>query len=123
MYLNGAPIGSPPIITGDHRYLILAARSIGAIPFIRTQIVRLHRGQASTGSSDRFQLLAIVAAVAATVVDPDVLLGALAVLVIVALHLVWVRRSPVPPAKVLGVRQMALGFGLVIVTAIGVGLT
>jgi hypothetical protein len=52
-----------------------------------------------------------------------VVLGSLAVLVIVALHLVWVRRSPVPPAKVLGIRQMALGFGLVAATTIGVGLT
>ena len=104
-------------------WLILAARSVGAIPFIRTQIVRLHRGGADTGSSDLFQLLAVAVAAAAAVVDPDVVLGSLAVLVIVALHIVWVRRSPVPPAKVLGIRQMALGFGLVAVTAIGVGLT
>ena len=104
-------------------WMILAARTIGAIPFIRTQIARLHRGEASTRSSDLFQLLAIAVAAAAAVVDPDVVLGSLAVVVIVALHLVWVRRSPVPPAKVLGIRQMALGFGLVAVTAIGVGWT
>lgn len=103
-------------------WLILAARSIGAIPFIRTQILRLHRGSASTRSSDLFQLLAVVVAAAAAVVDRDVLVGSLAVLVIVGLHLVWVRRSPVPPAKVLGLRQMALGFGLVAVTALGVRL-
>ena len=104
-------------------WMILAARSIGAIAFIRTQIVRLHRGAASTRSSDLFQLLAVAVATAAAVVDPDVLLGSFAVLVIVVLHLVWVRRTPVPPALVLGIRQMALGFGLVAVTAIGVGLT
>jgi hypothetical protein len=103
-------------------WLILAARSIGAIPFIRTQILRLHRGMASTRSSDLFQLLAIVVAAAAAVVDPDVLVGSLAVLVIVSLHLVWVRHSPVPPAKVLGLREMVIGFGLVAVTAVGVGL-
>jgi hypothetical protein len=101
-------------------WLILAARSVGAIAFIRIQIARLHRGVANTRSSDLFQLLAIAVAAA---VDPDVMLGSLAVLVIGALHLVWVRSSPVPPAKVLGIRQMALGFGLVAVTAIGVGLT
>jgi hypothetical protein len=104
-------------------WMILAARSIGAIPFIRTQIARLHHRAVSTRSSDLFQLLAIAVAAAAAVVDPDVLLGSLAVLVIVALHLVWMRRSPVPPALVLGIRQMALGFGLVAVTAIGVGVT
>jgi hypothetical protein len=104
-------------------WMILAARSIGAIPFIRTQIARLHRGEASTRSSDLFQFLAVAVAAAAAAVDLDVLLGSLAVLVIVGLQLVWVRRSPVPPAKVLGVRQMALGFGLVAITTIGVGLT
>ena len=104
-------------------WLVLAARSIGAIPFIRTQIGRLHRGAVSTRSSDLFQLLALVVAAIAAVVDPDVLLGSIAVVVIVVLHLVWVRRSPVPPAKVLGLRQMALGFALVAATAAGVRLS
>lgn len=101
-------------------WLVLAARSIGAIPFIRTQISRLHRGGVSTRSSDLFQLLALVTAVIAAVVEPDVLVGSIAVAVIVVLHLVWVRRSPVPRAKVLGLRQMALGFALVAATAMGV---
>ena len=104
-------------------WLILAARSIGAIPFIRTEILRLHRGTATTRSSDLFQLLAVVVATLAVVVDVDVFLGALGVLVIVGLHLLWVRRATVPPAKVLGLRQMGLGFGLVAATVIGVGLT
>ena len=104
-------------------WLILAARSVGAIPFIRTQILRLHRGSSSTRSSDRFQFVALVVAAVAAVVDPDVFVGSVAVLVIVGLHLSWVRRSPVPPAKVLGLRQMALGIGLVAATAIGVGLS
>ena len=103
--------------------VILAARSVGAIPFIRTQILRLHRGSSSTRSSDRFQFVALVVAAVAAVVDPDVFVGSVAVLVIVGLHLSWVRRSPVPPAKVLGLRQMALGIGLVAATAIGVGLS
>ena len=120
-------VASAIVIAGDGAsalaaaaWLILAARSIGAIPFIRTQIVRLHRSGSSTRSSDLFQLLALVVATAAAVVEPDVVFGSIAVGVIVALHLVWVRRSPVPPAKVLGLRQMGLGFALVAVTAIGV---
>ena len=104
-------------------WLVLAARSIGAIPFIRTQIGRLHRGAVSTRSSNLFQFLALAVAAVAAVVDPDVLVGSIAVAVIVVLHLVWVRRSPVPPAKVLGLRQMALGFALVAATAAGVQLS
>jgi hypothetical protein len=103
-------------------WLVLAARSIGAIPFIRTQIARLHRGATSTRSSDLFQLVAVTIAAVAAAVEPDVVVGSVAVLVIVGLHLIWVRRSPVPPPKVLGLRQMALGFGLVVATAVGVGL-
>jgi hypothetical protein len=101
-------------------WLVLAARSIGAIPFIRTQIGRLHRAESSTRSSDLFQLLALAVAALAAVIEPDVLVGSIAVGMIVVLHLVWVRRSPVPPAKVLGLRQMALGFALVAATALGV---
>jgi hypothetical protein len=104
-------------------WLVLAARSLGAIPFIRAQIARLHRGAAGTRVSDLFQLVALAVAAIAVVVDPDVLVGSIAVAVIVVLHVVWVRRSPVPPAKVLGLRQMALGFALVVATAAGVQLS
>jgi hypothetical protein len=115
--------GDGPGVLAAASWLILAARSIGAIPFIRTQIGRLRHGATSTRSSDRFQLLAVVVAVVAVVVDREVVAGSVAVLMIVGLHLIWVRRSPVPPPKVLGLRQMALGFGLVVATAIGVRLS
>jgi len=103
-------------------WLVLAARSIGAIPFIRTQIGRLHRGAVSTRSSDLFQLVAVVVAALAVVVESDLLLGSIAAVAIVGLHLIWLRRSPVPPAKVLGLRQMALGFVLVAAAALGLHL-
>ncbi len=103
-------------------WLILAARSIGAIPFIRTQIARLRRQMAGTRSSDLFQVLAVAVAAVAVVVEPDVIIAAVVIVTIAVLQLVWVRRSPVPPAKVLGLRQMALGLVLVAATAIGVGL-
>ena len=103
-------------------WLVLAARSVAAIPFIRTQIGRLHRGEISVRSSDLFQLLAVAIAVVAVVVESDLLLGSIAVVVIAGLHLAWLRRSPVPPAKVLGLRQMALGIALVVMAAIGARL-
>ncbi len=122
-------VGAAIVVAGDGSarlaaaaWLVLAARSIGAIPFIRTQIARLHRGSVATRSSDLFQLLAAAIAVVALVVDPDVLVGSVVVVVIIGLHLWWVRRSPVPQAKVLGLRQMALGVALVVATAVGVHL-
>lgn len=104
-------------------WLVLAARSVAAIPFIRTQIMRLRRGSASTRASDLSQLAALILAGAAAAVDPDVLVGSLGILVIVIVQLVWVRQSPVAPAKVAGIRQMMIGFALVAVTAIGVHLS
>ena len=49
--------------------------------------------------------------------------GSVTVAAIAALHTWWVRRSPVPPAKVLGLRETALGSLLVIITALGVHLS
>lgn len=104
-------------------WLVLAARSMSAIPFVRTQIVRLRRGHGSTRSSDLFQLAALAVAATASIVEPDVIAGSVTVAAIAGLHTWWVRRSPVPPAKVLGLRQTALGFLLVIITALGVHLS
>jgi hypothetical protein len=104
-------------------WLLLAARSSGAIPFIRIQIARPHQRPSGPRVSDRFQLLALVLAASAWIVEPDVVAGSVLVAAVAGLHVWWVRRSPVPPAKVLGLRQAALGAALVIVTALGVHLS
>jgi hypothetical protein len=104
-------------------WLLLAARSSAAIPFVRAQIARLHQRPSGTGLSDRFQMLALVLAMSAWFVEPDVVAGSVTVAAVAGLHVWWVRRSPVPPAKVLGLRQTALGAVLVIVTALGVHLS
>lgn len=99
-------------------WMVLAARAVGAIPFVRVQIMRLRRGTGAVLSSDLAQLAAVVLAGAAAVVDRRLLAGAAGVLGLAALQVVWVRRTPTAP-KVLGLRQMALGFALVAVTAAG----
>lgn len=114
--------GGGPARLAAAAWLVLAARAIGSIPFVRTQIGRLHRRAVSSRSSDLAQLAAVVVAALAAVVEPDALLGSLTVVAIAGLQLRWVRRTPVPPAKVLGMRQLALGIALVAATAIGVGL-
>lgn len=100
-------------------WLVLAARSLGAIPFVRSQIVQARRGMLETRSSDLAQLVAVGLATTAAVLDRAVLLGALGVAALAGLQLWWVRRAP-PAVKVLGMRQMALGLSLVVVTALGV---
>lgn len=100
-------------------WLVLAARSIGAIPFVRVQIMRLRRGDGPVRQSDLAQLVAVGVAAAAVVATEEMVAGATGVVVLGVLQAVAVRRAPLP-AKQLGLRQMALGFGLVLLTAVGV---
>ena len=100
-------------------WLILAARSLAAIPFVRVQIERLHHGSGARVHSDQAQLVGLIVAGTAVAVDRSVAAGAVAVAALLVAQLVWARRSPVP-AKVLGLRQLVAGVAVVVVTAAGV---
>ncbi len=100
-------------------WLILAARSLAAIPFVRVQIERLRHGSGARELSDEGQLVGLIVAGAAVAVDRSVAAGAIAVAVLLVAQLVWARRAPVP-AKILGLRQLAAGIAVVLVTATGV---
>jgi hypothetical protein len=100
-------------------WLVLAARSITVIPFVRVQIARLRRGHGPVATSDRAQVAGAAVALAAVAVDVRLGAGAVVVLAVAVLQVRWVRRPPVP-AKVLGIRQLALGLLLVATTAAGV---
>lgn len=123
-----AAVAAAIVLAGDARaalavgaWLVLAARSVMAIPFVRAQIVRLRRGSGPTRGSDVAQLAGLAVGVVAVVADDRFAAGAIGLAVIALLHAVWLRRPPVP-AKVLGLRQMALGLALVAVTSTGVGI-
>jgi hypothetical protein len=100
-------------------WLVIAARSIAVIPFVRVQIVRLRHGHGPVATSDRAQFAGAAVALAAIALDGRLVAGAVVVLVIGALQSWWVRRPPVP-AKVLGLRQLALGLVVLGATAAGV---
>jgi hypothetical protein len=100
-------------------WLVLAGRAVGAIPFVRTQIMRLRRGQASRRSSDTAQVAAVLIGVVAVLVDDRMLAGLSGLVALACLQVLWLRRPPIA-AKALGMRQLVLGLGLVGVTAIGV---
>ena len=99
--------------------LILAARAIASIPYVRTQIERLRHGSASTAGWRRFQVAGVLVALSAVAVERQVAAGAAAVLALVVAQVVWSRR-PVPPARALGMRQLVLGLIVVAITALGV---
>ncbi len=100
-------------------WLVLTGRSVGAIPFVRVQIVRLRRGAGAVRGSDIAQVCALALGAAAVVLDRRLVGGLGGLVVLAALQVAWVRRPPTA-AKVLGLRQMALGISLVLVTAVGV---
>jgi hypothetical protein len=100
-------------------WLVLAARAVGAIPFVRVQIQRLRRGHGSAWQSDLAQVVGVGVAMAAVVADRRLLLGLAGVVMLAVVQSVWVRRAPIP-AKQVGLRQMGIGLALVAVTAAGV---
>jgi len=100
-------------------WMVLAARAIGAIPFVRVQIFRLRRGQGPVWQSDLAQVAAVGIATLAMMVDRRLLAGLVGVLLLALAQSVWVRQAPIP-AKRLGLREMAIGIALVAETAAGV---
>jgi YwiC-like protein len=102
-------------------WMVLAARSIGAIPFVRSQIVRARRGIVSTHASDAAQVASVALAVGAAIVERRVLAGAVALALVAATQMRWSRHDA-PLVKTLGLRQMAIGLAVVAVTAAGVAL-
>jgi hypothetical protein len=102
-------------------WLVLAARAVATIPFVRTQIGRLRHGSLPTTPSDLGQAAGIVVAFVAIATDQLVFIGALAVMALACAQFVWVRRPPVP-AKRLGLRLLFLGLAIVAITAAGVHL-
>ena len=100
-------------------WMVLAARVLTAIPSVRAQVMALHGRTVSPIAGRVGDAAAIALAAIAVVVDPLVLAGAIAVAVAVLLQHVS-NHSPAPRAALLGLRQSALGFLVVIVTASGV---
>jgi hypothetical protein len=102
-------------------WAIMAGRAATSIPFVRSQVARLHGRSVSATPVRVGDAVALGAAAGAWALDGPLVAGAAAVVAVVVFQRLTVAR-PVPRATVLGVRQMLLGFGVVLVTALGVGL-
>lgn len=102
-------------------WLVLAARIVASVPFVRTQIARLRNRADGTASSDTAQVAGIAVAAVAGASAVPVIPGAATVAALCVAQVVWVRRPAIPP-RTLGFRQMGLGFVVVGVTAAGVAV-
>jgi hypothetical protein len=99
-------------------WLILSARVLSSIPHVRAQVQRIHGREAPPVPGIVGDVAAVGAAVLAVVLEPALLLGAVAIGGLIVIQRITLARPP-RPAKVLGVRQMVLGFAVVGLTALG----
>jgi hypothetical protein len=99
-------------------WAVLVARVVTSIPHVRAQIARLHGHPARAAGGWIADVAAVVVAAVAVVLEPALAAGAVAIVAVVVVQRVT-SRGPLPRAVVLGMRQMAMGFGVVVVTALG----
>lgn len=102
-------------------WLILGARILSSIPHVRAQVLHIHGRQAPVLPTILGDIAALAVAAAAVLLDPTLIIGAIAILGLVVIQRITLLRPP-RPAKILGVRQMILGFAVVGATAIGTWL-
>ncbi len=101
-------------------WMVLAARAVASIPYVRMQIVRMRRGSSPLGTTDLFQVGAVAVGFAAVAVDTQVVAGVAAIALLAIGQSVSLRREHIPAVKTIGLRQMAAGLVVVAATAIGV---
>jgi len=100
-------------------WLLLAGRTVTAIPFVRVELERWRHGSGRVAVSDLAAVSGVALAAVAVAVDDRLLAGAVPVAALAALQAVAVRRPPVP-AKVLGIGQLVAGLAVVAAAAAGV---
>lgn len=100
-------------------WLLIAARAVASIPFVRVQLRRGKNQPYRVLASDAAQAGAVILAGAAVWLDGQLLAGVVAVALLGAFHVGMARRPP-PVAKILGVQQVIAGLALILLVAVGV---
>jgi hypothetical protein len=100
-------------------WLVLGARAVTSIPHVRQMIARLHDRPRRVVLSTVADLVAVAAVAGAACLDHALAIGCIAVVLVVLIQRLS-SRGPVARPAVLGARQMAMGLGVVLATAIGV---
>ena len=121
-----AASGAAIVIAGDGgsslaagAWLILTARSVGAITFVRAQIDQARHGVVEVRGSDVAQVASVAVAAVAWLVDDRLWIGSVSLAIIAVVQMWWSRRPP-PAITVIGVRQMVIGVMVVFASAAGV---
>ncbi|MBX7160784.1 MAG: YwiC-like family protein [Acidimicrobiia bacterium] len=100
-------------------WLVLNARALTSIPFVREQVTRLHGRPTRPGLTIATDAVAIAVAGSAVAVLPGALAGAVTIAAVVA----YQRISAIKPprrAAMIGAAQIVVGLTVVLVTALGI---
>ena len=100
-------------------WVILAARAVTSITWVRGQILKLHGRPVNPADSARADIVAAAAVGLAVAARAELIVGAAAVIALIAIQRIVATGDPMPAKKV-GFQQMAFGFATVLITAVGV---
>jgi hypothetical protein len=98
-------------------WVVIAARSAAAIPYVRTQILRTKSRPAPNWHSDTAQLAAVTGVSIGWATDLVPAAAVVAITVLAVINLVAVRLVP-RPAVVIGIQQTIFGIAVILATAI-----
>lgn len=99
-------------------WVVLIARSVASIPFVRFQITRSRRRAVPAWTSNAAQAVAVMVAAAALALADAAVAGALAVVALAGFHL-WAVRRPAPEVAVIGAQEVVAGLTVAVVAALG----
>jgi len=100
-------------------WVVIGARTLAAIPHVRTQIMRTRSRPAPLWVSDGAQVVAVAVATAAWTADLVPLAAPVALALLGLINVVAVRRPPKRPA-VIGIQQMIFGVVVIAATAVAI---
>ena len=100
-------------------WLVMALRSLAAIPFVRVQLLRAKQKPMSPASGDAVQAVIVATAVVGWWAGVIPLSALLALVALALFHLTAVR-LPVPSTPIIGAQQVVAGLTVVVATALGV---
>ena len=98
-------------------WVVVAARSVAAIPYVRTQILRRKSRPAPNWNSDAAQFAAAAAVALGWAFDLVPVAVVVAIAVLAVTNLIALRLAP-RPAVVIGLQQTFFGIAVILITAI-----
>ncbi len=101
-------------------WVVVAARSVAAIPYVRTQILRTKSKPGPLWHSDAAQVAALVGVATGLAFDLIPTAAVIMIAILVFINLVAVRLEP-KPAVVIGVQQTFFGVAVILTTALAIG--